>query len=111
MEGRLRQAIYKPTEVYLAVWGQSTAQAAMFRAPVPMLAAGFLASPVLLRNQDIVELYTGSTIHHPGGYAIHLQPGSANLWQDLIQYRLYRLDVKLGRNSLPLPLPMKSPRP
>jgi hypothetical protein len=40
-EGRLRQAIYKPTGCNSPYGDQSTAQAAMFRAPVPILAAGF----------------------------------------------------------------------
>jgi hypothetical protein len=107
VEGRLRQFLYKPPEVYLAVWGQSTQQGAVFRAPVPMLAAGFLASPVVLRNRDMADLYTGNTVRRPGGYAIKLQPGTANFWQDEIHYRLYRIDSKLGRNSTPDPTLMK----
>ncbi len=109
LEGRLRQFLYKPSEVYLVVWDQSTTQRGMFRAPVPMLDAGFLASPVVLRNPDLVGLYTGTAIHRPGGYAIQLQPGTANFWHDPIQYRLYRIDTKLGRNSTPDPALMKLP--
>ena len=47
--------------------------------------------------------------HRPGGYAIRLQPGTTNLWHDLIQYHLYRIDTKLGRNSTPDPALMKLP--
>ena len=109
LEGRLRRTLYKPPEVYLVVWGQSNEQQATFRAPAPMLAAGFLASPIVFRNPDVVGLYTGNAIHRPGGYAIRLQPGTTNLWHDLIQYRLYRIDTKLGRNSTPDPALMKLP--
>jgi hypothetical protein len=106
-QGRLREAFYKPSNVYLDVWSQSRDHQQEFRAPVPMLAAGFLASPVLLENQDAVNLYTGKTITRPAGYAIRFQPGTARMWQPQIQYRLYRIDTKLGRNSTPDPALMK----
>ena len=109
LEGRLRQVFYKPTETYLVVWAQASAQPVAFRAPVSMLAAGFLASPVALRNVDLLNLYTGKAILRPGGYAIRLQPGTASLWQNQFQFRLYRTDAKLGRNSTPDPTLMKLP--
>ena len=68
-----------------------------------MLAAGFLASPVMLRNQDALNLYTGQATLRPGAYAIKLQTGTAGMWQGQIQYRLYRIDSKLGCNSNPNP--------
>jgi hypothetical protein len=99
LAGRLRQALYKPPEVYLIVWALGSRQGFMFRAPVPMLAAGFLASPVALQNQDVADLYTGRALHRPGGYAIRFQPGTDAMWQDLMRYRLFRVEDKLGRNS------------
>jgi len=111
LKGRLRQAFYKPPEVYLAVWGQNPLQVRLFRAPVPMLAAGFLASPVVVRTQDLLDVYTGKAIRRPGGYAIRFQPGTAGMWQERIQYRVYRIDAKLGRNSTPDLTAVTSPNP
>ena len=108
-EGRLREIFYKPSEAYLDAWGQSSEHQVEFRAPVSMLAAGFLASPVVFRNLDVLNLYTGKSIVRPGGYAIRLQPGTASMWQKQIQYRLYRTDSKLGRNSTPDSTLMKLP--
>jgi hypothetical protein len=107
VEGRIREALYKPPEVYLAVRGKPGTQAMMFRAPATMLAAGFLVSPLLLRNQDAADLFKGSAIHRPGGFAIHWQTGTGEMWQQPIQYRIYRIDAKLGRDSPPEALPMK----
>jgi hypothetical protein len=98
-KGRLREILYKPSEVYLAVMTQPTQQAPVFRAPVSMLAAGFLASPILMQTKDVADLYTTGAIRRPGAYAILLQPGTAGMWRELISYRLYRIDTKLGRSS------------
>lgn len=98
--GRLREMLYKPPQVRLAVVDQtSTTRAKVYRAPVPMLAAGFLASPILAQSSDVANLYTGNTILRPRGYVIVLQTNTADSWQDLIQYRVYRVDTRLGRNS------------
>jgi hypothetical protein len=109
LEGRLREIFYKPSEAYLLVWGQSSSRPVAFRAPVSMLAAGFLVSPVAPRNPDVLNLYTGQAIIRPGACAIELQPGTASLWQGQIHYHLYRIDTKLGRNSTPDPTLMKLP--
>jgi len=109
IKGKLRETFYKPPEVYLGVWGQSSARAINLRAPFKMLGAGFVASPVMLRTQDVADLYTGAAIHRPGGYMIRLQPGTEDLWLNEISYRLYRIDQKVGRNSSPVPNPMKLP--
>jgi len=94
LEGRLRQIFYRPPEVYIVLWNESSTHPLSGPAPVSMLAAGFLASPILIRNPDVLNLYTGKAIHRPSAYAIRLQPGTAGLWQPQIQYRLYRLILR-----------------
>lgn len=109
LEGRLREIFYKPSEAYLTVWDQSLTHQVSCRAPVSMLAAGFLASPLVFRPQDALNLYMDKAVVRPGGYAIRLQDGTAGMWQPQIHYRLYRIDTRLGRNSTPDPAFMNLP--
>jgi hypothetical protein len=99
--GRLRQFLYKPTEVGLVVRCPSeTAPVNEFFAPAVMLSAGFLASPLLLNNKDVLNLYTDGTISSPDSYSVELNPGWESLWQPRIHYRIYRIDNKLGAHPL-----------
>jgi hypothetical protein len=57
--GWLRQLLYRPPTVRLAIWQESGGKLLLRNhAPAQMLAAGFLASPLLLDNQDVLNLYT-----------------------------------------------------
>ena len=79
-EGLFRETLYKPRNVYLVVWGQSHHRQE-FRAPASMLAAGFLASPLVLNDQDTLNLYTSKTIIRPAAYAVQLPPGTSGMWR------------------------------
>ncbi|HEX3797262.1 MAG TPA: hypothetical protein VH413_01070 [Verrucomicrobiae bacterium] len=99
LRGRLRKLFFKPSEIYLSVWGsQPASQPATFRAPAPMLAAGFLASPFLLRDSDVVDLYTGENIHRPGAFAIEVERRAENFWREDFDYKIYQIKSKLGRS-------------
>jgi hypothetical protein len=59
-----------------------------------MLAAGFLASPLVARTADVFDLYSGTNAVRPGAYAI--EPGdSARFWKESIRFRLYRIENRL----------------
>jgi hypothetical protein len=103
--GRARQFLFKPTNVRLAMWRKSSKEgAAWFRAPTPMLAAGFVASPMLANTDDALNLYVDSAITRPYACSIELGAGNERYWQDPIAYRLYKIENRLGRSvreSLP----------
>lgn len=98
--GRARQFFFKPTNVRLAVWRNSSKQgASWFRAPAPMLAAGFVASPMLANTDDTLNLYADCAIARPYACSIELGAGNARFWQESIAYRIYKIDNTLGRNA------------
>jgi hypothetical protein len=99
--GRLRQFLYKPQQTRFIVWNQSDpATPLSYRAPAPMLSAGFLVSPLLLSTQDIADLYLGGQSHPAAACAVEIPPALLASWRSPIQFRLYRLE-----NGLPDKLP------
>jgi lysophospholipase L1-like esterase len=99
--GRLRQVLYRPPTVRLAAWREPGGKLMVRkRAPAQMLAAGFLLSPLLLNNEDVLNLYAGRATARPGACAVELLPGERRYWQDALRYRLYKVPSRLGR-SLP----------
>jgi len=96
--GRLRQVLYRPPTVRLAVWREPGGKLLVRnRAPAPMLAAGFLVSPLLLNNEDVLNLYADRGIMRPGACSVELLPGEQRYWKDAIRYRVYAIKSRLGR--------------
>ena len=96
--GRLRQMLYRPPTVRLAAWSEPGGKLLVRnRAPAPMLSAGFLASPLLLNNEDVLNLYADRAIKRPGACSVELLPGEQRYWQDAVRYRIYRIKSRLGR--------------
>ncbi|HEV2395296.1 MAG TPA: hypothetical protein VG146_23350 [Verrucomicrobiae bacterium] len=95
--GRLRELFYREPKVRLAVWGDLPGRLHKFRAPVAMLEAGFLASPLLLDNQQVLALFKGQPAHRPTAYSIELSGGSRGLWQGVIRYRVFKINSPLGQ--------------
>lgn len=97
--GRARDFLYQPPPVELGVWcqGSPNLRRAKFPAPAPMLAAGFLASPLLLENDDVLDLYTGTSITRPVAFSIELPAGAESYWQPIVHFRIYRIINQLGR--------------
>jgi hypothetical protein len=89
--GKLRAFLAKPAEVRLGVWTSPDA-AQQFRAPASMLAAGFLASPLLLNNSDLNNLQVQGTRKQPLAYMVSWEPWAAPFWKEQIHYKLYRLE-------------------
>ena len=95
--GRIRQFFFQPARTRVAVWREpGKDRITKSLAPAPMLAAGFLASPLLLNNDDVLDLYTGNRITRPGAYSVEVTPGQGYFWQDTVRYRLYKIGNRLG---------------
>jgi hypothetical protein len=89
--GRLRQFFYQPSIVRLSVWeGVPVKPAKQFRSPPPMLAAGFIASPLLLSSSSLLDAYSGKPVTRPSAYAVEIAPSDRFLWQERISYRIYK---------------------
>src|SRR5947207_7123215 len=66
-----------------------------------MLAAGFLASPLLLDNRDVLDLCAGKSAIRPSAYSIELGPRSKYLWSQNLRFRVYRIENALGNSASP----------
>lgn len=103
LPGRARAFLYQPPIVRLVLWYGSADKPKVrrFRAPATMLAAGFLISPLLFGNDDVVAVYRGDGFLRPSACAIVLDPGTERLWKDSIGFHVYKVESKLGRCGTP----------
>lgn len=96
LRGQVRQVFYQPSMVRLAVW-DGARRLNRLRAPANMLAAGFLASPLLLDNQSVMKLYAEGETVRPSAYSVEITPGHESEWRQPLRFRLYRVENRLGR--------------
>src|SRR5262249_3608234 len=93
-----RQFIYKPPIVRMAMWHSPSKQSASwFRAPMPMLDAGFVASPMLANTEDALNLYADSGVTRSYACSIYLGADNERYWQNTISYRVYKIESTLGK--------------
>lgn len=98
--GHARQFFYKPPILRLALWHNSSKQgASWFRAPAPMLDAGFVVSPTLANTDDALNVYVDAALNRPYACSIELGAGNERFWQQTISYRLYNIENTLGRSA------------
>jgi hypothetical protein len=88
--GRLRQTFYRAPVVRVAAW-RDASRRLLFRrrAPAPMLAGGFLASPLLLSTEDVRSCCQGKPPARPGAYSVELLPEDGRFWEESIRFRVY----------------------
>ncbi|HVM50728.1 MAG TPA: hypothetical protein VMU04_22060 [Candidatus Acidoferrum sp.] len=92
--GLLREVFYRSPTVRLTAWPEPGKRLlTRRRAPAPMLCAGFVASPLLQRNQDVLDLYAGKPRCRPAAYSVEVLPGREYLWKQPLHYRVYSLDA------------------
>lgn len=93
--GRLRQLCYHPSRVWLSVRdGIPAKPTKLFRAPPPMMTAGFVASPLILSNDCLADLFAGKAVARPTAYSVEIDPSDRFLWRGIIPYRVYRIEDK-----------------
>jgi hypothetical protein len=73
------------------------------------LAAGFLISPIVFHNSDMVDFYRGEINLRPGSCAIVAADKTETFWQPEINYRIYAVQSKLGRCAPPEMARLKFP--
>ena len=101
LAGRLRQFFYRPSTVRLAAWRERGGRLLLQRrAPPVMLAAGFVASPLISRNEDLVKLYEGAPVCRPGAYSVEVLPGEEHFWRNQLRFRIFRVEKGSGGAGL-----------
>jgi hypothetical protein len=100
LAGRLQQLLFQSPKPTLRVWCAAPSKAVQdFCAPAPMLAAGFVASPLLTNDEDLLALYGGKPVVRPRAYSIDLGSNSC-AWKSEIQFRIYAIENTLGGRAL-----------
>lgn len=95
--GRVRQLFYQPSIPRLIVHSRGFGERGQrFKAPLPMLAAGFVASPLLTGNEDFIKLYHGTSVVRPESYSIEIVPTAFDLWKPDVRYRIYKIENPIG---------------
>jgi hypothetical protein len=95
--GRLRELVYKPSRLRLRVWQNSQKNSSQaYPAPASMLAAGFVASPLLLRRQDVARFYRGEGSARPHAMSIESGEPRDPYWKPQITYRIYSFQKGTG---------------
>lgn len=98
--GVLRHSLYAPPVIRFSAWSASgKTPFATRRAPSSMLAAGFVASPLLLRTSDALDLFAGRNVKHPAAYSVAPAPGQENLWRGVIRLRIYKIENAIGASD------------
>jgi len=64
-----------------------------------MLSAGLLASPLLQRNQDVLELFDANPATRPRAYSVELLPQDERFWQTPVRFRICQIENPLGRRT------------
>lgn len=91
--GKLRQLVYKPPLVVLGAYDQRDPEKPKwYRAPASMLAAGFLASPLIGNNEDVVAFYNQGQFALPSAYSVAVDDPTGRLWRRNLHFRIFRLE-------------------
>ncbi len=98
LAGRFRRFLYRPPPVRLAAWSDDGPRSllARRRAPAGMLEAGFVASPLLMRNEDVLDWYQGRPGSRPSGCSVELLAGEECFWQTAVRYRVFEIEAGNG---------------
>jgi hypothetical protein len=100
LAGKIRRFFYKSPLTVLWVWPDANRERfGKFRAPWPMLSAGFVASPLILGNQDVKDLYAGSRVVRPTAYAIKIPSGTERFWKETFRFRIYKIRNRFGQST------------
>ena len=79
--------------IRLAAWrAGSGGLLARRRAPAAMLAAGFVANPLLMQTEDIMTPNSGEPTRRAGAFSVELPPGTERFWQGSIRFRVFEIE-------------------
>lgn len=92
--GLLQEFFYAPPQVKLSVQSQNGV-AESYRTPAPMLRAGFLLSPLVHNNADVLDWYAGKELLRPSAVSVELG-AQEKMFRGTFRYRFYRFEGPLG---------------
>jgi lysophospholipase L1-like esterase len=98
--GSLRQMLFRPPALRIALLQEPSGPLIVRRhAPAPMLAAGLLANPLLLKTDDFAAFHTkiasaagSGTLSRPGACSIEIPKSDEQFWSRTVTYRVYAIE-------------------
>jgi hypothetical protein len=96
LPGRVRQFFYQPPMVYLCNWTNSPPERGPeFRAPAPMLAAGFIVRPLLTETLEVADLFAGNANLRPTAVSVETSSRNRSFYRQPFRFRIYRIEPRL----------------
>jgi hypothetical protein len=94
--GSVKQFLYQPPMVYLCNWTNSPPQRGPeFRAPAPMLAAGFIVRPLLTETLEVADLFAGNANLRPSAVSVETSARDRTFYRQPFSFRIYRIEPRL----------------
>ena len=99
--GSLRQFLFRPPALRVALLKEPSGPLIVCRhAPAPMLAAGFLASPLLLKTDDLSAFSrqiasAAGALPRPGACSIEIPKNDERFWSRTATYRVYAIENEI----------------
>lgn len=92
--GRLGSWLTRPATIRLSAWDQTAAGMKLLArggAAPPLLRTGFVASPCLLKLEDVRRFYKGEPALRPSAYSVELND-APRCWRPGIRFRVYQIE-------------------
>jgi hypothetical protein len=91
--GHMVETLYKPSKTRIAFWTE-TGKKPLTRsgAPPPMLAAGFIASPLLFQTEHVQNFLSGGKGIRPTSCSLEIPAEAKRFWNPTLNYRIYAVE-------------------
>jgi hypothetical protein len=102
--GQIRQVLFKPAKPRLAFWPREGKRLlAKSGAPPLMLAAGFVASPLLLKTEDVREILAGKSGTRPAACSVEMDLDAIRFWKPTYRFRIYSIESggRINKEAIP----------
>ncbi len=108
--GRLLHLMSKPPTLRLSFW-EKNGKTPLVRAqaPAPMLACGFVASPLLVDTKHVKEFLDGSHGIRPFSFSLEVAPAAKRYWKPNFRYKVYQVQRR-EQNRADTHAPASAPR-
>ncbi len=102
--GRIKQVFIKPETIRLTFWEKNNEKPlTRSQAPAPMLASGFVASPLLLKTEQVQQFLEGRHSTRPFAFSLEFGSETKRCWKPNFRFRIYNVErgtrTKAGTNA------------
>jgi hypothetical protein len=93
LPGEIRRMLYKPEKVRIGFWSEDGKTMLMRSgAPVPMMAAGFVASPLFFLTRHVQEFFEGTNSIRPAFCSVEMTEDGKRWYRPSFRYEVYAVE-------------------